>query len=51
MNDILEVKNIYKSYRTYNSEIWRILSWFGIKHKAIQENYTLKKYQLFYKRG
>src|SRR5574344_701646 len=42
MNDILEVKNIYKSYRTYSSEIWRIFSWFGIKHKAIQENYTLK---------
>lgn len=42
MNNILEVKNIYKSYRTYSSEIWRIFSWFGIKHKAIQENYTLK---------
>ncbi len=51
MNDILEVKNIYKSYRTYNSEIWRILSWFGIKHKAIQENYTLKNISFSIKAG
>ena len=51
MNDILEVKNIYKSYRTYNSEIWRILSWFGIKHKAIQENYTLKNISFSIKEG
>ena len=51
MNNILEVKNIYKSYRTYNSEIWRILSWFGIKHKAIQENYTLKNISFSIKEG
>ena len=51
MNDILEVKNIYKSYRTYNSEIWRIFSWFGIKHKAIQENYTLKNISFSIKEG
>src|SRR5574344_1655442 len=51
MNDILEVKNIYKSYRTYSSEIWRIFSWFGIKHKAIQENYTLKNISFSIKEG
>ncbi len=51
MNDILEVKNIYKSYRTYSSEIWRIFSWFGIKHKAIQENYTLKNISFSIKAG
>jgi lipopolysaccharide transport system ATP-binding protein len=51
MNNILEVKNIYKSYRTYNSEIWRILSWFGIKHKAMQENYTLKNISFSIKEG
>lgn len=51
MNNILEVKNIYKSYRTYSSEIWRILSWFGIKHKAIQENYTLKNISFSIKEG
>ncbi len=51
MNDILEVKNIYKSYRTYSSEIWRIFSWFGIKHKAMQENYTLKNISFSIKEG
>ena len=51
MNNILEVKNIYKSYRTYSSEIWRIFSWFGIKHKAIQENYTLKNISFSIKEG
>ena len=51
MNNILEVKNIYKSYRTYSSEIWRILSWFKIKHKAIQENYTLKNISFSIKEG
>lgn len=51
MNNILEVKNIYKSYRTYSSEIWRIFSWFGIKHKAMQENYTLKNISFSIKEG
>lgn len=51
MNNILEVKNIYKSYRTYSSEIWRILSWFKIKHKAMQENYTLKNISFSIKEG
>jgi len=40
--NILEVNNIGKSYKTYSSELWRILSWFGIKHKAAQEVWTLQ---------
>ncbi len=39
---ILEIKNIGKSYKTYSSELWRILSWFGIKHKAHHEVWTLQ---------
>lgn len=42
MNNILEVNNISKSYRSYSSEIWRILSWFGLKSKTTREIYTLK---------
>ena len=51
MNTILEVSNISKSYRTYSSEIWRVLSWFGIKHKAIQETYTLQNINFSIKAG
>lgn len=50
-NVILEVKNISKSYRTYSSEIWRVLSWFGIKHKAIGEIYTLQNINFSIKSG
>ena len=39
---ILEVKNISKSYRTYSSELMRILSWFGFKRKIVEETYTLQ---------
>jgi len=39
---ILEIKNIGKSYKTYSSELWRILSWFGIRHKAVHETWTLQ---------
>lgn len=42
MKKVLEVENISKSYRTYKKELFRVLSWFGIKTKAISENYTLK---------
>lgn len=42
MNSVLEVSNISKSYRTYKSEFWRILSWLGIKTKALEEKYTLE---------
>ena len=39
---LLEAKNIGKSYKSYSSELWRILSWFGIKHKAAHETWTLQ---------
>ena len=39
---LLEAKNIGKSYKSYSSELWRILSWFGIKHKAADETWTLQ---------
>lgn len=39
---VLEVNNIGKAYRSYSSELWRILSWFGIKHKAAHETWTLQ---------
>lgn len=51
MNTILEVSNISKSYRTYSSELWRILSWFGIKHKAMQETHTLQNINFSIKAG
>ena len=51
MSRVLEVRNISKSYRTYSSKIWRILSWFGIKHKAIQETYTLQNINFSIKAG
>lgn len=40
--NILEANNIGKSYKTYSSELWRILSWFGFKHKVAQEVWTLQ---------
>lgn len=51
MKIILEVNNISKAYRTYSSELWRVLSWFGIKHKAIQETYTLRNINFSIKAG
>lgn len=39
---ILQVSNISKSYRNYGSEWKRVLSWFGLKSKTIQENWTLQ---------
>ena len=48
---ILEVKNIGKSYKSYSSELWRILSWFGIKHKAAHETWTLQNINFSIKAG
>lgn len=39
---ILEVKNIGKAYKNYSSEIWRILSWFGVDLKPAHETWTLQ---------
>lgn len=42
MSNVLEVKNISKSFKDYSSESQRILSWFGLKSKPIQEHHILK---------
>lgn len=39
---VLEVKNISKAYRNYTSELWRILSWFGLRHCSISAVWTLQ---------
>jgi len=39
---VLEVKNIGKAYRSYTSELWRILSWFGLRFQPISSVWTLK---------
>lgn len=41
-NNILEVKEVYKSYKSYTTEWKRILSWFGFSVTACKENTTLK---------
>lgn len=41
-SSVLSVSNISKSYRNYGSEWKRVLSWFGLKSKTIQENWTLQ---------
>lgn len=42
MNNVLEVKNISKSFKDYSSEFKRILSWFGLKFKPLEEHQILK---------
>ncbi|MDP3466612.1 MAG: ABC transporter ATP-binding protein [Sulfuricurvum sp.] len=39
---VLEVTNIGKAYRNYGSELWRILSWFGLRFKPVHETWTLQ---------
>lgn len=39
---VLEVTNIGKAYRNYGSELWRVLSWFGLRFKPVQETWTLQ---------
>lgn len=39
---ILEVKNIGKAYRSYESEWQRVLSWFGLDIKPVHETWTLQ---------
>lgn len=39
---VLEVTNIGKAYRDYGSELWRILSWFGLRFKPVHETWTLQ---------
>ncbi|WNZ00220.1 ABC transporter ATP-binding protein [Sulfurospirillum sp. 'SP'] len=42
MTSILEIKNIGKAYRNYGNEWRRILSWFGLNFRPINENWTLQ---------
>ena len=42
MNNVLEVKNISKSFKDYSSEFKRILSWFGFGFKPVAEHQILK---------
>ena len=42
MNNVLEVKNISKSFKDYSSEFKRILSWFGFGFKPTAEHQILK---------
>lgn len=42
MSSVLEVKNVGKSFKEYNSELHRISSWFGLNPKPIQESKILK---------
>ena len=39
---VLSISNIGKAYRNYGSELWRILSWFGLRFKPIHETWTLQ---------
>lgn len=39
---VLSVSNIGKAYRSYGSELWRILSWFGLRFKPVHETWTLQ---------
>lgn len=42
MSNVLEVKNISKSYTNYSNEFKRILSWFGFNFKYTEEHQILK---------
>jgi len=42
MSQVLEVKNISKSFKDYRSEWQRIFSWFGLKTKPTEEHYILQ---------
>ncbi|KFN39355.1 MAG: sugar ABC transporter ATP-binding protein [Sulfuricurvum sp. MLSB] len=39
---VLEVSNIAKAYRNYGSEWRRVLSWFGLRFKSVEEHWTLQ---------
>lgn len=42
MSNILEIKNISKSFKDYSSEFKRILSWFGFNFQPTEEHHVLK---------
>ena len=43
MNNVLEVKNISKSFKDYSSEWGRVFSWFGLNVKPLEEHHILKQ--------
>ena len=42
MSNVLEVKNISKSFKEYTSEWARVFSWFGLKVKPREEHHILR---------
>ena len=42
MNNVLEVKNVGKSFKEYRSEFQRVASWFGLNPKPVEEHQILK---------
>jgi len=42
MSNVLEVKNISKSFKDYSSEWGRVFSWFGLNIKPVEEHHILK---------
>ena len=51
MSNVLEVKNISKSFKDYSSEYKRILSWFGFDFKATKEHSILDNISFSMKKG
>lgn len=51
MSNVLEVTNISKSYKVYNSEWQRILSWFDIKPKITKETWVIQNISFSLKKG
>lgn len=39
---VLDITSVGKSYRDYGNELWRILSWFGLRFKPVHEIWTLQ---------
>ncbi len=42
MSVVLEVVDLGKAYRHYSSQLYRILSWFGLRVKPIEEHWVLQ---------
>jgi lipopolysaccharide transport system ATP-binding protein len=51
MKNILEVKNISKSFKEYKSEFKRVLSWFGAKAAIKEEHHILNDISFSIKEG
>jgi len=51
MSKVLEVKNLSKSFKKYNSEWARIFSWFGLEVKPKEEHHILKNINFSVSKG